>query len=94
MKNYNNIEEINTDYQELMKKHFKIANDYVMGIVTKNDVDDFGKFLSEMRHAIELIEMTEENMFFIAEIKSKLQHYYTEIMEDEELLSIAYGNDI
>ena len=45
-----------------------------------------------MREAVYEMETNEENIREIARIKSILQHYYTEILEDEELLTMAYSN--
>ena len=38
------------------------------------------------------MEINDENVGEIARIKSILQHYYTEILEDDELLTVAYNN--
>lgn len=86
------MEELQADYLELEKKHFRIIDSYVVGMVTKDEVDDFEKFLFAMREALYKMEVTDENILEIARIKSRIQHYYTEILEDEELLTVAYNN--
>lgn len=94
MKEYKSTYEIDKDFQKLRYKYFNITNSYITGVITKSEVDKFGKFLQEMREAVDKVEMTDENMYFLAKVKSKLQHCYTEIMEDEELLAMAYKNEI
>lgn len=92
MKKYNSIVELQNDYLELEKKHFVIIDSYVIGMVTKEEIKDFENFYTEMREAVYEMETNEENIREIARIKSILQHYYTEILEDEELLTMAYSN--
>jgi hypothetical protein len=45
-----------------------------------------------MRDALYEMEVDDEHLLEIAKIKSKIQHYNTEILEDEELLDLAYRN--
>lgn len=92
MKRYNSMVELQNDYLELEKKHFVIIDSYVIGMVTKEEIKDFEHFYTEMREAVYEMETNEENIREIARIKSILQHYYTEILEDEELLTMAYSN--
>lgn len=92
MKKYNSMVELQNDYLELEKKHFVIIDSYVIGMVTKEEIKDFENFYTEMHEAVYEMETNEENIREIARIKSILQHYYTEILEDEELLTMAYSN--
>lgn len=92
MKKYNSMVELQNDYLELEKKHFVIIDSYVIGMVTKEEIKDFENFYTEMREAVYEMGTNEENIREIARIKSILQHYYTEILEDEELLTMAYSN--
>ena len=92
MKKYNNLEEANKDFELLELKHFAIIDAYITGMLKIEEVKEFEKFLMEMRDAIYEMETTEETIMDIAKIKSKIQHYYTEILEDEELLDVAYRN--
>lgn len=92
MKKYNSMAELQNAYLELEKKHFVIIDSYVIGMVTKEEIKDFENFYTEMREAVYEMETNEENIREIARIKSILQHYYTEILEDEELLTMAYSN--
>ena len=92
MKKYNSIEEVNRDFNILEAKHFVIINAYITGVLKIDAVKDFEKFLFEMRDAVYEMEVDEEHIMEVAKIKSKLQHYNTEILEDEELLNLAYQN--
>lgn len=93
MKRYNSMAELQKAYIELEKKHFVIIDSYVVGMVTTEEIKDFEQFYLEMREAVYQMEINDENVGEIARIKSILQHYYTEILEDDELLTVAYNND-
>ena len=92
MKRYNSMAELQKAYIELEKKHFVIIDSYVVGMVTTEEIKDFEQFYLEMREAVYQMEINDENVGEIARIKSNLQHYYTEILEDDELLTVAYNN--
>lgn len=92
MKKYNSIEEVNKDFELLEIKHFVIIDAYITGMLKIDEVKEFETFWHEMRDAVYEMELDEEHLLEIAKIKSKLQHYYTEILEDEELLGVAYRN--
>ncbi len=92
MKKYNSFEEANKDLELLEIKHFGIIDAYITGMLKIDEVKEFETFLADMREAIYEMEVEEEHIMDIAKIKSKMQHYYTEILEDEELLSVAYRN--
>ena len=86
------IDKIREEFFHIEKERFLILNDYVLGLVKIDKVQSFGKLIENIRLHLEEVEITEENLLEIANIKSKIQHFYTEIMEDEELLRIAYSN--
>ncbi len=86
------IDKIREEFFFLEKERFLILNDYVLGIVNLDKVLEFGKRIDTIRMDLEKVEITEETLYEIANIKSKVQHFYTEIMEDEELLRVAYSN--
>lgn len=78
----------------LEAKHFNIINSYIRGIVKIEEVKDFGEYLEQLRSLLDSFITNEENLLEIAKYKSKVQHYYTEIMEDSDLLSVAYNNNL
>lgn len=85
------IDDIRNEFIDIEKIHFELVNKYIIGIININEVNDFGKRLEEFK--VKVYSCNEEEYIMeIAKIKSKIQHFYTEIMEDEELLRIAYGN--
>ena len=86
------IDSIREEFFYLEKERFSILNDYILGIVNLDRVQEFGKRIETIRIHLEEIEITEENLLEIANMKSKVQHFYTEIMEEEELLKQAYNN--
>ena len=51
-------------------------------------------YLEEHDKEFHFFNVNEENVFEIAKMKSKIQHFNTEILEDEDMLRIAYNNSI
>ena len=88
------IEDIREQFFILEKDHFNIINNYITGIVNIKEVNDFGEKITIIRNLLDEFETNEENLLEIAKYKSKVQHFYTEIMEDEELLDMAYSNNL
>ena len=88
------IEEIQKLFFELEKEHYIVLNKYLTGRITISEVNAFGQKIEQLRFLLDNYEPTEENMLEIAGYKSKIQHFYTEIMEDEELLGMAYNNNL
>ena len=86
------IDKIREEFFYLEKERYLILNDYILGTVKLDKVLEFGKKIEEIRKYLEEVIITEENLLEIANIKSKVQHFYTEIMEEEELLKQAYNN--
>lgn len=88
------IEEIRKLFFVLEKDHFTIVNNYIMGIISIQEVTIFGQKIEKIRNLLDNFQTNDENLLEIAKYKSKIQHFYTEIMEDEELLRMAYSNNL
>ena len=88
------IEEIRKLLFVLEKDRFTIVNNYIMGIISIQEVTIFGQKIEEIRNLLDNFQTNDENLLEIAKYKSKIQHFYTEIMEDEELLRMAYSNNL
>ena len=88
------IEEIRKLFFVLEKDHFIIINNYIMGIISIQEVNMFGQKIEKIRNLLDNFQTNDENLLEIAKYKSKIQHFYTEIMEDEELLRMAYSNNL
>lgn len=88
------IEEIRKLFFVLEKDHFTIINNYIMGIISIQEVTMFGQKIEKIRNLLDNFQTNDENILEIAKYKSKIQHFYTEIMEDEELLRMAYSNNL
>lgn len=88
------IEEIRKLFFVLEKDHFTIVNNYIMGIISIQEVTMFGQKIEKIRNLLDNFQTNDENLLEIAKYKSKIQHFYTEIMEDEELLRMAYSNNL
>lgn len=86
------IEEIREDFVKLENEHFIIINSYIMGIIKIHDVNRFKEHLEGFREKLYNIPINGNILIEIAKMKSKVQHFYTEVLEDEELLDMAYRN--
>ena len=88
------LDVLRKDFVELENEHFTIINSYIMGIVKIADVNAFNEHLEAFREKLYNIPINYNILIEIAKMKSKIQHFYTEILEDEELLDMAYKNAI
>ena len=83
---------LRNEFRMIEMKRFNIVNNYVMGIVKISDVNSFKDNLFNFRNKLYAIPINDDNLLEIAKMKSKIQHYNTEVLEDEELLRLAYSN--
>ena len=88
------LEELRVEFLKIEAERFTIINGYIMGIVKKSEIDRFEKDLLDFREKLYEFVWDEENMLEVAKMKSMLQHFNTEILEDEDVLRIAYSNEI
>ena len=86
------LEELRNAFVNIEKERFTIINSYIMGILKKAEIDRFEKVLFEFREKLYQFECDDENLLEIAKMKSMVQHFNTEILEDEEVLKVAYSN--
>ena len=89
-----NIDMLRKEFFLVEKNHFNIVNKYIMGIVEINDISGFKVQLENFRNKLYTFNVNEENMLEIANMKSKIQHFNTEVLEDEDMLKVAYNNSI
>ena len=88
-----NMEILRMEFVELEKFRFTIINCYIMGIVKKSDIDRFQKALFAFREKLYNFSYTDEEIIEVAKMKSMVQHFSTEIIEDEDVLRMAYSNE-
>lgn len=86
------LEDLEKEFKELEMKRFETVNRYVMGMISVEDIDDFKKVLFDFRDRLYAIQINDTNILRIAKMKSKVQHFDTEILEDEDVLRVAYAN--
>lgn len=86
------LEDIRENFKILEIKQFEINNNYILGIVKYSEIEEFQKLLFAFREQLYAIPISDNNILEIAKMKSKIQHYETEILEDEDVLKIAYHN--
>lgn len=86
------LENLQEEFKTLEIKQFEINNKYVLGVINIQEIDDFREKLFSFRNRLYAIPISDSNILEIAKMKSKIQHYETEILEDEDILSMAYAN--
>lgn len=86
------LENLREEFAKLEMKRFMIVNNYVMGIVTIDDINSFRESLFQFRNKLYAIPISDNNLLEIAKMKSKVQHFNTEVLEDEDVLKQAYTN--
>ena len=87
------LDDIRKQFIKIETERFNIINGYIKGIVKKEEIDRFEKALLGFREDLYKFNCDDENILEIAKMKSKVQHFNTEILEDEEVLKIAYLNE-
>lgn len=85
------IEEIIKEFNELEHKHFNIINSYIMSKVTKEDYKDFTVCLFNLRKKLDSFKPKEDEIYTIANMKSRLQHFITDTVEDEEVIKSIFS---
>lgn len=86
------IDNLRNEFNLLEIKRFNIVNNYVMGMVKTSDIEMFKDELFRFRDMLYAIPISDDNLIEIAKMKSKVQHFNTEVLEDEEILKQAYAN--
>lgn len=86
------LEHLQEEFHKLEIKRFTIENSYVMGMVKIEEINIFKDELFSFRNMLYAIPISDSNLLDIAKMKSKIQHFNTEILEDEDILRQAYEN--
>lgn len=91
---------MDNDYLELMRKnynnieimHFNIIQRYVLGIVSIDEINDFDTIIKTFRDELDTFVTDDDTLLEIASMKSQIQHFITDSIEDEDVLKVAYSN--
>ena len=86
------LEYLRKEFRIIEILRFNIVSNYVTGMVNSNDIEEFKDKFFKFRDHLYEFATTDENLLEIAKMKSQLQHYNTEVLEDEDLLKVAYSN--
>lgn len=86
------IEILREQLKILEIKKFNIENNYVMGILKIDELNEFKDILFSFRKKLYAIQINDDILLEIAKMKSKIQHFDTYILEDEEILKQSYEN--
>ncbi len=87
------MEVLRKEFKFLELKRFEIVSNYVTGMVRVSDIEDFKEKLFGFRDKLYAISISDDNLIEIAKMKSVVQHLNTEVLEDEDILAIAYQNE-
>ena len=86
------LEHLSEEFHKLEIKKFNIENSYIMGMVRIEDINNFADELFQFRNLLYARPISDNNLLEIAKMKSKIQHFNTQVLEDEEVLRTAYDN--
>ena len=86
------IEELKNEMYMLELERYDIENSYIIGKLNVQQIDHFRELLFKFKDILYAYPVTEESLLEIAKLKSKVQHYNTQILEDEDILRVAYDN--
>lgn len=86
------IDVLRREFVIIESEHFNILNNYVQGVLMKNQIDSYYDVWKKFKEKLYQYEPSEDEIMEIAKMKSKMQHFSTDIFEDEDVLSIAYSN--
>ena len=68
------------------------AGSYLDENIGHEVINLFKDELFQFRNMLYAIPISDNNLLEIAKMKSKIQHFNTEILEDEDILRVAYAN--
>lgn len=86
------LEHLEEEFHKLEIKKFNIENSYIMGMIKIDNINIFKDELFQFRNMLYAIPISDSNLLEIAKMKSKIQHFNTQILEDEDILRVAYEN--
>ena len=85
------IEQIRASFLELEGKHYNIINNYIVKKITKEEYKEFTVKLFKFREILDNYQPKKEEIYEIAGMKSRIQHYITDTVEDEEILKSLFS---
>lgn len=88
-----NIAILREEFLKIETLHFNIINNYIKAQIKINEISTFSQALTTFKEILYTYDYKEEELLEIAKMKSKIQHFNTEILEDEEILSMAFRNE-
>ena len=86
------LEHLEENFHKLEIQKFNIENAYIMGMIKSTDIELFKEELFKFRNLLYAIQISDSNLLSIAKMKSKIQHFNTQVLEDEDILRVAYEN--
>ena len=86
-----NLDLIQKEFNELQSKHFNLVNSYIMGKVNKADYKEFTIALFSLRKKLDEYKPKDDEIMTIAQMKSRIQHFITDSIEDEEILKSMFS---
>jgi hypothetical protein len=85
------IEELRKEFISLEKEHYYIINNYITSKVSKEEYKNFTVKLFKFREKLDNYKPKTEEIYEVAGMKSRVQHYITDTVEDEEILKSLFS---
>ena len=86
------LEVLRKEFRVIEILRFNIVSNYVTGMVNVPDIELFKEKFFAFKEHLYSFETNEDNLLEVAKMKSRLQHFNTEVLEDEDLLNVAFSN--
>lgn len=86
------LEYLRKEFRVIEILRFNIVSNYVTGMVNASDIEEFKKKFFSFKEHLYSYEITDDTLLEVAQMKSRLQHFNTEVLEDEDLLRVAFSN--
>jgi len=77
----------------LEMKHFEYVQKAMFEQLTMGEYEEFRTMLEDFRNILDKFQSDENNLLEIAGMKSRVQHFITDFLEDEEILKCVYKSE-
>lgn len=84
---------LRNEFHFLELKRFEIVSNFVTGMIKISEIEKFKERLFKFRDTLYKTAVSDKYIYEIAKMKSMVQHFNTEVLEDENILDMAYKNE-
>lgn len=86
------LDDLRKKMSTIEMKHFDFIQKAMFEQLTFQEYEEFRVGIEEFREILDRFQSNDDNLLEIAGMKSRIQHFITDFLEDEEVLRVAYQN--